>query len=71
VMVTHDLQEAVLLADKIAVMKAGCVLGYDTPRNLISRQSNRDVAALMVMPSRVAARVRAVLDEDGVEKSDE
>jgi ABC-type proline/glycine betaine transport system ATPase subunit len=32
----------VLLADKIAVMKAGCVLGYDTPRNLISRQSNRD-----------------------------
>ncbi len=33
VFVTHDVEEAVLLADKIAVMQNGKILGYDTPSN--------------------------------------
>ena len=41
IMVTHDVQEAVLLADRIAVMNAGRILAYDTPRALLSIDGDR------------------------------
>jgi len=63
VMVTHDVQEAVLLADRIVVMKAGRVLADDRPRALLAGASDPDVAALMDMPRRQAERVRALMDE--------
>src|SRR4051794_12441242 len=40
IMVTHDVQEAVLVADRIAVMSAGRILADDTPRALMSRQDD-------------------------------
>ncbi|MDB5460749.1 MAG: opuBA [Caulobacteraceae bacterium] len=61
VMVTHDVQEAVLLADRIVVMKAGRVLAHDTPRNLLAGSPDADVAALMASPKRQADRVAALL----------
>jgi osmoprotectant transport system ATP-binding protein len=61
IMVTHDVQEAVLLADRIVVMKAGRILADDTPRKLMA-QPSPDVAALMAMPKRQAERIRTIMD---------
>ena len=62
VMVTHDVQEAVLLADRIVVIKTGHILADDTPRALLAKAEDPEVKALMDMPRRQADRVRALLD---------
>ncbi len=64
-MVTHDVQEAVLIADRIAVMKAGRVLAYDTPKALMSETREPDVADLIAMPRRWAERIGVIVGEDG------
>jgi osmoprotectant transport system ATP-binding protein len=61
IMVTHDVQEAVLLADRIVVMSNGQILANDTPRALLSAPPSPEVAALMDMPKRQAARIQAVM----------
>jgi osmoprotectant transport system ATP-binding protein len=62
IMVTHDVQEAVLLADRIVVMSGGQVLAQDTPRALMAGSASPEVAALMAMPRRQAERIRTILD---------
>ena len=63
IMVTHDVQEAVLLADRIAVMSTGRILAYDTPRALLSTEAAAaEVANLMAMPKRQAERIRALTE---------
>jgi osmoprotectant transport system ATP-binding protein len=57
VLVTHDITEALLLADKIAVMKDGQVLGHDTPAALLAEPPHEYVRRLMAMPKRQANRV--------------
>ncbi len=63
VLVTHDITEAFLLADKIAVMKGGRILAHDTPAAVLSA-SHEYVRHLMEMPKRQADRV-AQLDALG------
>jgi osmoprotectant transport system ATP-binding protein len=62
VMVTHDIFEAVLLADRIVVLREGGIVADDTPRALLVDPPDGDVRSLMAMPLRQAKRVRALLD---------
>ena len=62
-MVTHDVLEAVLLADRIVVMRAGTVVADGAPRELMNNHPDGAVRALMDMPRRQALRVSAMLDE--------
>jgi len=65
VMVTHDVQEAVLLADRIVVMSAGRIAADDTPAALLSEQTDAEVSALMAMPRRQAERISTLLQASG------
>lgn len=56
VMVTHDMAEAVLLADRIVVIDAGAILADGTPRALAASDDPK-VRALMDAPRRQAARL--------------
>jgi osmoprotectant transport system ATP-binding protein len=68
-MVTHDVQEAVLLADRIAVMDAGAIVAEGTPRALMSSGDAR-VRDLMDMPRRQAERIRGLMDGDARDGAD-
>jgi osmoprotectant transport system ATP-binding protein len=65
VMVTHDVQEAVLLADRIVVMSAGAIVADDTPGALMAGHASAEASALMAMPRRQAERIRALLEPRG------
>ncbi len=62
VMVTHDMQEAVLLADRIVVMSAGCIVADDAPAALLAGRAHGEAAVLMEMPRRQAERIRALME---------
>jgi len=61
VMVTHDMTEALLSADRIAVMNAGLLVQVGTPRELLNQPADPFVAALMSTPRRQAAQVEALV----------
>jgi osmoprotectant transport system ATP-binding protein len=63
VMVTHDIAEAVLLADRIVVMSQGRVIADDTPRVLLAGHPDPAVEALMQAPRRQAVRMREIAGE--------
>lgn len=58
-LVTHDAGDALDLADRIAVIKRGCIQQVDTPMALHARPANREVAAFFgpcnFLPGRVFA----------------
>jgi osmoprotectant transport system ATP-binding protein len=61
IMVTHDMAEAVLLADRIVVLRAGRVVADGIPAELIAQTTDGDVRALLEAPRRQADRLRARL----------
>ena len=62
VMVTHDMTEAMLLADRVAVMKEGVVLQIGRASELLSRPADAYVASLVAMPKRRADRLEALFN---------
>ena len=60
VMVTHDMAEALLLADQIAVMRAGRIIQLGTPSELLSDPADPYVETLLATPRREAERVAAL-----------
>jgi osmoprotectant transport system ATP-binding protein len=60
VMVTHDMTEALLSADLIAVMNAGRLLQVGTPHELLTQPGDAFVAALMNTPKRQAEQLEAL-----------
>ena len=61
-MVTHDVWEALLLADRIVVMDHGRMLADATPAALLQGHADPRVQALMETPRRQAERVRALAE---------
>jgi len=61
VMVTHDMAEAVLLADRVVVLSAGRVLADGRPAELMATATDPEVRALLEAPRRQAERLRARL----------
>ncbi|KZM48755.1 ABC transporter ATP-binding protein [Labrenzia sp. OB1] len=51
VYVTHDQTEALSLADRVAVMKDGDLLQFDTPSAIYDRPANRFVAGFLGVPA--------------------
>lgn len=47
VFVTHDMDEAIKIADKICIMDAGSILQYDTPENILKNPCNEFVSAFV------------------------
>jgi osmoprotectant transport system ATP-binding protein len=64
VMITHDMTEAILLADRVAVMRGGKLLAQGTPSEL---SDNHDpyVGELLRTPRRQAERLQMLLPRDG------
>jgi osmoprotectant transport system ATP-binding protein len=62
VMVTHDMAEAVLLADRIVVLREGAIVADGLPADLLAQTRDEGVRALLEAPRRQAERLRARLD---------
>jgi iron(III) transport system ATP-binding protein len=63
VYVTHDQDEAMALADQVAVMHQGRVLQVAPPEEIYRRPANRTVADFFGMPNLLAATVREARHE--------
>ncbi|UFX47491.1 ATP-binding cassette domain-containing protein [Bradyrhizobium sp. 41S5] len=64
VMITHDMTEALLLADRVAVMRGGKLLALGTPAELAGN-TDAYVGELLRTPRRQAERLGALLPRDG------
>ena len=61
IMVTHDMTEALLMADRIAVMKNGEILQIGTPNELLNYPSHDYVRKIVEMPKKRADRLEQLM----------
>ena len=69
VFVTHDMVEALVLGDRIAVMDAGRLVQIGSPRELLLDPAGPIVADLMETPRRQAEQVEALLEGERTDES--
>jgi len=63
VFVTHDMDEAVKLADRICIMKDGMIVQYDTPEQIMKNPVN-DYVANFVGKNRIWANPQYIIARD-------
>jgi osmoprotectant transport system ATP-binding protein len=61
VLVTHDMTEALLLADRIAFMRSGRLLAFGAPAELIANPQDDYVRTLLETPKRQAEQVARIV----------
>ncbi|HEX3810464.1 MAG TPA: ATP-binding cassette domain-containing protein [Rhizomicrobium sp.] len=61
ILVTHDMTEAFLLADRIAVMRDGALLQVASPKDLAANPANDFVRAMIDIPRQRAKRLAAAM----------
>ena len=61
ILVTHDMAEALLLADRVLVMKAGRIVADSTPADLVAGKGGDDAQALVQVPRAQAERLQALV----------
>lgn len=61
--VTHDVEEASLVGDRLLIMDAGRVLQIGAPRELYERPNSEAVARLMGIPNVLACEVEEIVSE--------
>ncbi|MGU3389587.1 ATP-binding cassette domain-containing protein [Sphingomonas sp. M1A8_2b] len=61
ILVTHDMAEALLLADRVLVMKTGRIVADATPTELVSGKGGDDAQALVQVPRAQAERLQALV----------
>ena len=66
VFVTHDMVEALVLGDRIAVLQAGRLVQVGTPRTLMREPANDYVRQLLDTPRREARLVESLLAREGL-----
>jgi osmoprotectant transport system ATP-binding protein len=65
IFVTHDMVEALLLGDRIAVLSEGRLVQVGTPRELLRSPADDYVRQLMETPTRQAQFVETLLEDAG------
>lgn len=65
IMVTHDVNEALLMSDRIAVMQHGSIVAEGTPAQLLSHPGHAYAEALLSAPRKQTAKINALLKGEG------
>ena len=60
IMVTHDMAEALLLADRVIVMAKGRIAGDATPAEMLAGKAGAEADALVAVPARQAEAIAAL-----------
>lgn len=60
IMVTHDMTEALLLADRVLVMSRGAIVADETPHALLAGAGGRVAQALVAVPREQARRIAEI-----------
>jgi oligopeptide transport system ATP-binding protein len=61
-MITHDITEALVTADRVAVLDGGKLIDSGTPHDMMTRARDGEARDLMAMPRRQAERLRALAE---------
>jgi osmoprotectant transport system ATP-binding protein len=65
ILVTHDMAEALILADRIAVMQSGTIVALGSPSQLLSDPGNPYAEELLSMPQRQARLLNDIANTRG------